>query len=168
MQIRQRWQSLRVLTRWMLGIGLSGLLVFISAYLGSASYAAKQLLTALTTQTDGVQVRTVLLGLLPRLPQHAPIWHGAGQRYLTHVWPQVSQQDDPLAMLRLYAQQPNHRPQFAYHQRFQRYVIRLGDPQQPVLIWLKRTGVLTWQPYAICTDIRQPSLDLNRCPSDSR
>jgi hypothetical protein len=147
----------------------------------SGPYAARQLLQALGSTTDQSTVNQpplnpqtphpLLSSLARHMPTHAalpPAWQGVGRRYLRHVWPQVTQQDQPLALLRLIAQQPHQTPRVGYRHGLKQYVLNVGAVGQSVWIVLQRDGMWTWQVQAVCSPRPHPTLELKRCPSDSR
>lgn len=156
--------------RWLLATVLVLLVVVSAVYVGSGMYAAKRLIYDLVNASSNRDHPdlVVLSGLLPRPTAKPPHWHGAGSAYLKQVWPQVYANDDPLALLRLSMLQSDQSPKNHYARYFSHYDIVTGSPDQAIVISLKRQGFVQWQPYRVCVERAQPSLDLMICPSDNR
>jgi hypothetical protein len=150
-------------------VGLA-FVVWASLYGVSGPYAAHQLRLALLSATNHPShpLLPSLVQQLATLPSRPPAWQGVGQQYLRHVWPQITQQDQPLALLRLIARQPQQAQRVGYRRGFQQYILNVGAVNQSIWIVLQRDGVWTWQVQAVCSPRSQPTLELNRCPSDSR
>ncbi|MEY2863822.1 MAG: hypothetical protein RLY58_1529 [Pseudomonadota bacterium] len=171
------------LLRPRLGLIIVGLVLVGCAcvYGVSGPYAARQLQQALVSTTHPSILNQYPLNqpipypLLSSLARHLPTpvalpppWQGVGRRYLRHVWPQVAQQAQPLTLLQLIAQQPHQAPRVGYRRGLKQYVLNVGAVGQSVWIVLQREGVWTWQVQDVCSPRPHPSLELKRCPSDSR
>jgi len=137
----------------------------------SGPYAAYQLQQGLVSTPLAQTLNPLLSAVVQQLPTPSslpPAWQGIGRRYLRHVWPQVAQQTEPFTLLQLIAQQPHQAPRVGYRQAFRQYVLNVGAVGQSVWIVLQRDGMWAWHVQAVCSPRPHPTLELKRCPSDSR
>jgi hypothetical protein len=164
--------------RVIVGLTLVG---WLGVYGLSGPYAAHQLRQAVVSTTHQSKISQHSLSepaphpLLSSLARHMPTpaalpppWQGIGRRYLRHVWPQMTQQAQPLTLLQLIAQQPQQAQRVGYRHGFKQYILNIGADNQSVWIVLQRDGVWRWHVQAVCSPRPHPTLELKRCPSDSR